>query len=77
VRPGIARPTWLDHRQQASMFSGASEDEERVSRILPEELKLQLVRSCSLMLNWNIRRRTVTTLLFENHGDTAMCWERH
>jgi hypothetical protein len=54
-------------------------DEERVSRILPEKLRqeLQLVRSCSLMLNWNNPWRTAITLLFENHGDTAMCWDRH
>jgi hypothetical protein len=54
-------------------------DEERVSRILPEKLsqELQLVRSCSLMLNWNIPWRTAIILLFENHGDTAMCWDRH
>jgi len=56
------------------MFSGASEDEECVSRILPEKLKLQLLRSCSLILDWNIRWRTATALLFENRGDTAMCW---
>jgi len=58
------------------MFSGASEHEECLRRILPEQLKLelQLVRSCSLILDWNVRWRAATTLLFENHGDTAMCW---
>jgi lipopolysaccharide/colanic/teichoic acid biosynthesis glycosyltransferase len=66
VKPGITGPTQLEYRDEASMLDGESIDDDYVSRILPQKLKLDLeyVRKCSLLLDLKILWRTATTLLF-------------
>jgi lipopolysaccharide/colanic/teichoic acid biosynthesis glycosyltransferase len=65
VKPGITGPTQLEYRDEASMLQGESVDEEYVTRIMPEKLKLDLeyVRQRSLALDLRILWRTATTLL--------------
>jgi lipopolysaccharide/colanic/teichoic acid biosynthesis glycosyltransferase len=65
VKPGITGPTQLEYRDEASMLQGEGVDEEYVSRLMPEKLKLDLeyVRTRSLLLDLRILWRTVTTLL--------------
>jgi lipopolysaccharide/colanic/teichoic acid biosynthesis glycosyltransferase len=68
VKPGITGPTQLEYRDEASMLDGNSVDEEYVTRLMPEKLKLDLeyVRSRSLKLDLKILWRTATTLLFRD-----------
>jgi lipopolysaccharide/colanic/teichoic acid biosynthesis glycosyltransferase len=70
VKPGVTGPTQLEYRNEASMLSGESVDEDYVSRIMPEKLKLDLeyVRQRSLMLDLKILWRTARTLLFGNEA---------
>lgn len=65
VRPGITGPTQLEYRDEASMLQGESVDQEYVSRLMPEKLKLDLeyVRHRSLMGDLKILWATATTLL--------------
>jgi lipopolysaccharide/colanic/teichoic acid biosynthesis glycosyltransferase len=65
VKPGITGPTQLEYRDEASMLQGESVDEEYVTRLMPEKLKLDLeyVRQRSLALDLRILWRTATTLL--------------
>jgi lipopolysaccharide/colanic/teichoic acid biosynthesis glycosyltransferase len=65
VKPGITGPTQLEYRDEASMLQGASVDEEYVSRIMPEKLRLDLeyVRQRSLRGDVRVLWRTATTLL--------------
>ena len=72
VKPGITGPTQLEYRDEASMLHGESVDEEYVTRIMPEKLKLDLeyVRTRSLLLDLKILWRTATTLLFGNRRVT-------
>jgi lipopolysaccharide/colanic/teichoic acid biosynthesis glycosyltransferase len=65
VKPGITGPTQLEYRDEASMLQGESVDEEYVTRLMPEKLKLDLeyVRTRSLKLDLRILWRTATTLL--------------
>lgn len=79
VKPGITGPTQLEYRDEASMLDGESVDEEYVSRIMPEKLKLDLeyVRTRSLMLDVKILWRTATTLFLGDQGNTAGCQDRH
>jgi lipopolysaccharide/colanic/teichoic acid biosynthesis glycosyltransferase len=65
VKPGITGPTQLEYRDEASMLQGESVDEEYVTRLMPEKLKLDLeyVRNRSLALDLRILCRTATTLL--------------
>jgi lipopolysaccharide/colanic/teichoic acid biosynthesis glycosyltransferase len=66
VKPGVTGPTQLQYRDEASMLDGESVNEDYVSRIMPEKLKLDLeyVRNRSLLLDLKILWRTVATLLF-------------
>jgi lipopolysaccharide/colanic/teichoic acid biosynthesis glycosyltransferase len=68
VKPGITGPTQLEYRDEASMLDGDSVDEDYVTRIMPEKLKLDLeyVRSRSLMQDLHILWRTGTTLLLRD-----------
>jgi lipopolysaccharide/colanic/teichoic acid biosynthesis glycosyltransferase len=70
VKPGITGPTQLEYRDEASMLRGESVDEEYVTRLMPEKLKLDLeyVRTRSLLLDLRILWRTATTLLLKDHG---------
>ncbi len=72
VKPGITGPTQLEYRDEASMLHGESVDEEYVTRIMPEKLKLDLayVRNHSLTLDLRILWRTGITLLVRDHGRT-------
>jgi lipopolysaccharide/colanic/teichoic acid biosynthesis glycosyltransferase len=72
VKPGITGPTQLEYRDEASMLQGESVDEEYVTRLMPEKLKLDLeyVRTRSLMLDLKILWRTATTLLLKGRGGT-------
>lgn len=72
VKPGITGPTQLEYRDEASMLDGESVDEEYVSRIMPEKLKLDLeyVRNRSLTLDLKILWRTATTLLLKGRSVT-------
>jgi lipopolysaccharide/colanic/teichoic acid biosynthesis glycosyltransferase len=65
VKPGITGPTQLEYRDEASMLQGESVNEEYVTRIMPEKLKLDLeyVRNRSLALDLRILWRTAATLL--------------
>jgi lipopolysaccharide/colanic/teichoic acid biosynthesis glycosyltransferase len=71
VKPGITGPTQLEYRDEASMLQGESVDEEYVTRIMPEKLKLDLeyVRNRSLALDLRILWRTAATLLFRDRSD--------
>jgi lipopolysaccharide/colanic/teichoic acid biosynthesis glycosyltransferase len=68
VKPGITGPTQLEYRDEASMLQGESVDEEYVTRIMPEKLKLDLeyVRNRTLVLDLRILWRTAATLLFRD-----------
>jgi len=70
VKPGIAGPTQLRYRDEASMLDGESVDDDYVSRIMPEKLKLDLVyvHNRSLLLDLKILWRTIATLLVRNEG---------
>jgi len=72
VRPGITGPTQLLYRDEASMLQGESVDEEYVSRIMPQKLKLDLeyVRHRSLMGDLRVLWRTAATLLFKDGNAT-------
>jgi len=72
VKPGITGPTQLEYRDEASMLQGEGVDEEYVSRLMPEKLKLDLeyVHTRSLLLDLKVLWRTATTLLFRNRGFT-------
>ncbi len=65
VKPGITGSTQLEYRDEASMLQGDSVDEEYVTRLMPEKLKLDLeyVRTRSLLLDLKILWRTAMTLL--------------
>jgi lipopolysaccharide/colanic/teichoic acid biosynthesis glycosyltransferase len=65
VKPGITGPTQLRYRHEASLLEGSSVDEEYVSRLMPEKLKLDLeyVRNRSLMQDLRLLWRTGITLL--------------
>jgi lipopolysaccharide/colanic/teichoic acid biosynthesis glycosyltransferase len=65
VKPGITGPTQLRYRDEASLLEGSSVDEEYVSRLMPEKLKLDLeyVRNRSLMQDLRLLWRTGITLL--------------
>jgi lipopolysaccharide/colanic/teichoic acid biosynthesis glycosyltransferase len=70
VKPGITGPTQLEYRDEASLLKGEGVDEEYVTRLMPQKLKLDLeyVRTRSLLLDLRILWRTMTTLLFRDHG---------
>jgi lipopolysaccharide/colanic/teichoic acid biosynthesis glycosyltransferase len=70
VKPGITGPTQLEYRDEASMLAGDSVDEDYVTRIMPEKLKLDLeyVRTHSLIKDLSILWRTGTTLLLRDRG---------
>jgi lipopolysaccharide/colanic/teichoic acid biosynthesis glycosyltransferase len=70
VKPGITGSTQLEYRDEASMLQGKAVDEEYVTRLMPEKLKLDLeyVRTRSLVLDLKILWRTATTLLRKDHG---------
>jgi lipopolysaccharide/colanic/teichoic acid biosynthesis glycosyltransferase len=70
VKPGITGPTQLEYRDEASMLDGGSVDEDYVTRIMPEKLKLDLeyVRTHSLIKDLSILWRTGTTLLLRDRG---------
>jgi len=70
VKPGITGPTQLRYRDEASMLDGESVDDDYVSRIMPEKLKLDLVyvHNRSLLLDLKILWRTIATLLVRNEG---------
>ena len=70
VKPGITGPTQLEYRDEASMLDGDSVDEDYVTRIMPEKLKLDLeyVRTHSLIKDLSILWRTGTTLLLRDRG---------
>jgi len=72
VKPGITGPTQLEYRDEASMLHGESVDEEYVTRLMPEKLKLDLeyVRTRSLLLDLKVLWRTAMTLLFRGSGVT-------
>ena len=65
VKPGITGATQLQYRDEASMLDGESVDDDYVSRIMPQKLKLDLeyVRNRSLSGDLGILLRTVTTIL--------------
>jgi lipopolysaccharide/colanic/teichoic acid biosynthesis glycosyltransferase len=68
VKPGMTGLTQLEYRDEASMLEGASADEDYVSRIMPEKLKLDLyyVQKRSLALDMKILWQTTITLLFRD-----------
>ena len=68
VKPGITGPTQLEYRDEASMLHGDSVDEDYVTRLMPEKLKLDLeyVRTRSLLLDLRMLWRTATTLLLRD-----------
>ncbi|MCJ7620083.1 MAG: sugar transferase [Anaerolineae bacterium] len=70
VKPGVTGPTQLEYRDEASMLDGDSVDEDYVTRIMPEKLKLDLeyVRTHSLIKDLSILWRTGTTLLLRDRG---------
>jgi len=72
VKPGITGPTQLEYRDEASMLQGEGVDEEYVTRLMPEKLKLDLeyVGTRSLMSDLKLLWRTVTALLFRDRGVT-------
>ncbi|HUW95230.1 MAG TPA: sugar transferase [Anaerolineae bacterium] len=72
VKPGITGPTQLEYRDEASMLQGAGVDEEYVTRLMPEKLKLDLeyVRTRSLLRDLQVLWRTAMTLLFRGSGVT-------
>jgi len=72
VKPGITGPTQLEYRDEASMLQGEGVDEEYVTRLMPEKLKLDLeyVGTRSLLLDLKILWRTATTLLSRDRGVT-------
>ena len=55
----------MEYRDEASMLQGEGVDEEYVSRLRPEKLKLDLeyVRNRSLLLDLKVLWRTATTRL--------------
>ena len=71
VKPGITGPTQLEYRDEASMLHGESVDEEYVTRIMPQKLKLDLeyVSNRSLVMDLRILWRTAATLLFKGRGE--------
>ena len=72
VKPGVTGPTQLEYRDEASMLEGSSVDDDYVSRLMPQKLKLDLeyVHTRSLMLDLRILWRTGTTLLLKGHDVT-------
>jgi lipopolysaccharide/colanic/teichoic acid biosynthesis glycosyltransferase len=70
VKPGVTGPTQLEYRDEASMLDGESVNEDYVSQIMPQKLKLDLeyVRNRSLLLDLKILWRTATTLVFANEA---------
>jgi len=66
VKPGITGPTQLEYRDEASMLGGDSVDEDYVTRLMPQKLRLDLqyVRSRSLMLDLKILWRTASMMSF-------------
>jgi len=68
VKPGITGPTQLEYRDEASMLDGSSVDEDYVSRLMPQKLKLDLeyVRNRTLRLDLRLLWRTATTLLLRD-----------
>jgi lipopolysaccharide/colanic/teichoic acid biosynthesis glycosyltransferase len=70
VKPGITGPTQLQYRDEASLLQGEGVDEEYVSRLMPQKLKLDLeyVRTRSLLLDLRILWQTATTLLSRDRG---------
>ena len=71
VRPGITGPTQLEYRDEASMLQGSSVENEYVTRIMPQKLKLDLeyVRSRSLALDLMILWQTTRDLLFRGSAE--------
>jgi lipopolysaccharide/colanic/teichoic acid biosynthesis glycosyltransferase len=72
ARPGITGPTQLEYRDEASLLEGSSVDEEYVSRIMPEKLKLdqEYVRYRSLRLDLRVLWQTAATLLLKDGNAT-------
>jgi lipopolysaccharide/colanic/teichoic acid biosynthesis glycosyltransferase len=72
VKPGITGPTQLEYRDEASMLQGAGVDEEYVTRLMPEKLKLDLeyVGNRSLPRDLKILWRTATTLLLRDRRES-------
>jgi lipopolysaccharide/colanic/teichoic acid biosynthesis glycosyltransferase len=70
VKPGITGPTQLQYRDEASLLQGEGVDEEYVTRLMPQKLKLDLeyVRTRSLLLDLRILWQTATTLLSRDRG---------
>jgi lipopolysaccharide/colanic/teichoic acid biosynthesis glycosyltransferase len=68
VKPGITGLTQLEYRDEAAMLEGGSADEDYLSHIMPEKLRLDLyyVENRSLALDIKILWQTATTLLFRN-----------
>jgi lipopolysaccharide/colanic/teichoic acid biosynthesis glycosyltransferase len=72
VKPGITGPTQLEYRDEASLLQGEGVDEEYVTRLMPEKLKLDLqyVHTRSLLLDLKILWRTATTLLLRDRSES-------
>jgi lipopolysaccharide/colanic/teichoic acid biosynthesis glycosyltransferase len=70
VKPGITGPTQLQYRDEASLLQAEGVDQEYVTRLMPEKLKLDLeyVRTRSLLLDLRILWQTATTLLSRDRG---------
>jgi lipopolysaccharide/colanic/teichoic acid biosynthesis glycosyltransferase len=70
VKPGITGRTQLQYRDEASLLDGEGVDEEYVTRLMPQKLKLDLeyVRTRSLLLDLRILWQTATTLLSRDRG---------
>ena len=70
VKPGITGSTQMEYRDEASMLQGDSVDEEYVTRIMPQKLKLDLeyVSNRSLVMDLRVLWRTATTMLFGGGG---------
>jgi lipopolysaccharide/colanic/teichoic acid biosynthesis glycosyltransferase len=65
VKPGITGLTQLEYRDEASLLEGTSADEDYLSQIMPEKLKLDLyyIQNRSLALDIKILWQTAITLL--------------
>jgi lipopolysaccharide/colanic/teichoic acid biosynthesis glycosyltransferase len=70
VKPGITGLTQLEYRDEASMLEGASADEDYLSQIMPEKLRLDLdyTQDRSLALDIKILWQTAVTLLFRDRS---------
>ncbi len=69
VKPGITGLTQLEYRYEALMLEGASADDDYLSQIMPEKLKLDLyyIQNRSLALDIKILWQTATMLWFRDY----------